>query len=159
MIDKWDLDFLELAEWWGRKKSKDPSTKVGAVITYNREVVSLGYNGLPQHVEDSPDRLNNRETKLQLTVHAEQNAMIFARRDLKNCTLYTWPFMPCSRCAGEIIQHGINRVVAPLNDNPRWIDSFKLTEQLFAEAGIVLELIDVEMVERFLRSRDWSYVD
>jgi dCMP deaminase len=43
----WDLRFLTLAKTvstW----SKDPSTKVGAVIVdKNRRVVSLGYNGFP----------------------------------------------------------------------------------------------------------------
>ena len=68
-MTRWDLRFIEMASLvasW----SKDPSTKVGAVITNDKNhVVSLGFNGFPRGVED---RLNvNRETKLARTIHAE----------------------------------------------------------------------------------------
>jgi dCMP deaminase len=45
--DWWDRYFLDIAEEVS-KASKDPSTKVGAVIVRpDRTVASLGYNGLP----------------------------------------------------------------------------------------------------------------
>ncbi len=137
---KWDRRYLRLAEWWARECSKDPSTQVGAVIARGKKVISLGYNGLPEGVEDTEERLNDREVKYKMTVHAEQNALTLAERSVRGCTLYTWPFMPCSTCAGVVIQAGIARVVAPFNDNPRWAESFKVTEILFKEAGIVLDL-------------------
>jgi len=140
-VEKWDRRFLELARFvscW----SKDPSTKVGAVIVDdNRRIVSTGYNGLPQGVEDTDERLNNRELKYKLIVHGERNAIIFAERCIKGCTLYTWPFMPCASCAGLVIQSGIKRVVAPYSDNPRWVDDFKLSEELFGEAEVELVLL------------------
>lgn len=140
-IDKWDRRFLELARFiscW----SKDPSTKVGAVIVdESRRIVSTGYNGLPQGVEDTDDRLNNREIKYKLIVHGERNALLFAGRPVTGCTLYTTPFMPCAACASMVIQAGIKRVVAPYSDNPRWVEDFKLTEQLFSEAGVQLVLL------------------
>ena len=143
MIDlKWDVRMLQLAahvaSW-----SLDPSTQTGAVITdRNRRVISVGYNGLPKGVEDSHERLHNRDIKYQLIVHCERNAIIFAQRDLVGCTLYTWPFLSCSVCAAMVIQAGISRVVAPVNDNPRWIDSFKLSTEMFNEAGVEIDLID-----------------
>jgi dCMP deaminase len=137
-VSKWDQRFLKLAydvsDW-----SKDPSTKVGAVIARGKRFISLGYNGFPVGVEDTEERLNERELKYQLIVHGERNAIIFAERSLVGCTLYTVPFMPCSVCAGMVIQAGITRVVAPYSDNPRWIESFKLTESMFREAGVTLE--------------------
>jgi dCMP deaminase len=140
-VEKWDRRFLELARFiscW----SKDPSTRVGAVIVdENRRIVSTGYNGLPQGVEDTDERLQNRELKYKLIVHGERNAVLFAGRSVHGCTLYTTPFMPCSVCAGMMIQAGIKRVVAPYSDNPRWIEDFKLTEQLFGEAGVELVLL------------------
>ena len=140
MIDKWDLRYLGLAEYWANICSKDPSTKVGAVIVDRRNaIVSLGYNGFPIGVKDSDERLNNRELKYKMVVHAEVNAMHFAERSLYGCTLYTWPFMPCSVCAGQVIQREIKRVVAPYSDNPRWIEAFELTRQMFDEAHVVLE--------------------
>ena len=145
MIDnklKWDTRFLLLAanvaSW-----SKDPSTQTGAIIVDdNRRVISCGYNGLPKGVEDSHERLHNRDLKYQLISHCERNAIIFAQRDLAGCTLYTWPFLSCSVCAAMVIQAGITRVVAPVNDNPRWVDSFKLSTEMFNESGVTIDLID-----------------
>lgn len=140
MIDKWDLRFLDMAQLvasW----SKDPSTQTGAVIVDpDRRVVSVGFNGLPRGVADIDERLHNRELKYQMIVHCERNAMLFAGRDLFGCTLYTWPFMSCSVCAAMVIQAGIRRHVAPYSDNPRWQESFRLTEEMFAEAGVLVDL-------------------
>ena len=53
----WDYRFLELAQLVS-KWSKDPSTKVGAVIVdKNRRILSVGYNGLPKGVKDFDYRL------------------------------------------------------------------------------------------------------
>lgn len=140
-VKKWDRRFLELAQLissW----SLDPSTKVGAVIVdEKRRIISAGYNGLPIGVEDTYERLNNRELKYKLIVHAERNALLFAERSVKGCVIYTWPFMPCATCASMIIQSGVTRVVAPYSDNPRWVEDFKLAEELFLEAGVELTLI------------------
>ena len=137
----WNRRFLALAEHiatW----SKDPSTKVGAVIVdADRRIISTGYNGFPRDVEDLDQRLNNRDVKYEMIVHGEINAIVFANQNLQGTTLYTWPFMPCSRCAGIVIQSGIRTVVAPYNDNPRWQASFELTEQMFREAGIKLVIV------------------
>ena len=137
----WNRRFLALAEHiatW----SKDPSTKVGAVIVdADRRIISTGYNGFPRDVEDLDQRLNNRDVKYEMIVHGEINAIVFANQSLQGAVLYTWPFMPCSRCAGIVIQSGIRTVVAPYNDNPRWQASFELTEQMFREAGIKLVIV------------------
>ncbi len=139
--DKWDRRFLALAEHISQW-SKDPSTKVGAVIVdEDNRVVSLGYNGLPRGVEDSPERLENREIKYKAIIHGERNALLFARRSVKGCRLYAWPFMPCSVCAGMIINAGIIKVTAPLSDNSRWVEDFKLSQELFSEAEVELRLL------------------
>lgn len=133
---KWDLRFLGLAKYisaW----SKDPSTQIGAVIVdQRRRVVSVGYNGLAQGVEDIVERLENREIKYKMFLHAERNAIIFAGHKLDNCTIYTYPFMPCAACAAMVIQSGITRVVAPYSENPRWVEDFKLSMIQFAEAEV-----------------------
>lgn len=139
---KWDKRFLGLAKLVG-SWSKDPSTKVGAVITdYNNRVVSIGFNGFPQGVKDCEKRLLDREQKYDIIVHAEANALMFANASLEGCTIYTWPFEPCSRCAGLIIQSGITRVVSVINSDKRWEKNFTLARQLFDESGIILEWID-----------------
>lgn len=137
---KWDIRFIELAKLVG-SWSKDPSTKVGAVIVDDdNRIVSVGYNGFPQGIIDD-DRLIDRETKYKIIVHGEINAILFANKSVSGCTLYTIPFEPCPRCAGLIIQSGIKRVVAPKNTNDRWEDEFKITRQLFKEAKIKLDYV------------------
>lgn len=136
----WDTKFLGLAQYiagW----SKDPSTKCGAVIAdKNNRVISLGYNGFPRGIKDD-ERLQNRETKYPIVVHAEINAILFSKQDLTGCTIYTWPFMSCSRCAGAIIQAGISRAVASYSENERWVQDFILSDELFREVEIDLNLI------------------
>ena len=139
----WDEYFLGIATI-AASKSKDPSTKVGAVIVRpDRTIVSVGYNGFPRGIADTPQRLNDRPTKYSLIVHAEMNAILSARESLNNCTLYTVPFMPCDRCFVHVIQAGIRRVVFPKatpEQEERWGEAFKRVLQLAEEANI-------EMVE------------
>ena len=141
---KWDERFIELAKLVG-SWSKDPSTKVGAVIvdTKNR-IISVGYNGFPRDVKYSEERLCNRDKKYDIIVHAEANALSFANRSVEGCTIYSWPFQPCSRCAGLIIQSGIKRVVTIGEDGERWKDNFLIARQLFDEAGVVMEYYDAK---------------
>src|SRR5262245_42608666 len=118
-MSDWHARFLSLAahiaQW-----SKDPSTKCGAVIVRpNRTIVSVGYNGFPRGVEDTPYLLNDREEKYKRVVHAEMNAILFAGV-VKGYTLYTWPFLPCCHCATCVIQTGITSVIAPGGEGPLW---------------------------------------
>ncbi len=139
---KWDKRFVESARFFSTW-SKDPSTQTGAVIVDpSRRIVSVGYNGLAQGVEDLPERYNNRDIKYKIIVHCERNALLFASKSVQDCTLYTWPFMSCSTCASMVIQAGIKRCVAPFSDNPRWKDDFELSTQMFKEAGVQVDLLD-----------------
>lgn len=120
--------------------SKDPSTKVGAVITEGKRLIAMGYNGFPSRIADD-DRLNVRDVKYDIIIHAEMNALLFAQRDITGMTLYTYPVLPCSRCASMYIQAGIARVVAPKPSAEfefRWGTSLALARSLFDEAGVEL---------------------
>ena len=145
MNEKWDIRFLELAKHVAQW-SKDISVKTGAVIIDGRNrIISIGYNGLPQKVEDTEDRYKNREIKLSIILHCEENAILFSKQDLTGYTLYTWPFMSCSKCASLVIQSGITRCVAPKTPediDSRWHDSLELSKQLFKEAGIKLDIYE-----------------
>lgn len=143
-MSKWDMRFLGMANLVG-SWSKDPSTQVGACIVDERNrIISVGYNGFARGVNDLQHHLDNRDEKLRRTIHAEQNALAFAQRDLTGCTIYiTHP--PCARCAALIIQSGIKRVVShfPAADFvTRWAEDMDSTESQFDEAGIVYELVD-----------------
>ena len=49
------------------------------------------------------------------------------------------PLLPCSNCAGLIIQSNIGHVVASMpEDIERWRDSFELTKTMFEEAYVNL---------------------
>ena len=135
---KWDLRFLELAkhisDW-----SKDPSTKVGCIIVgEDREIRSTGFNGFPRGIEDTDERLNNREIKYPMICHAEENAIMHAARtgiSLKECIAYvTWP--PCTRCARSLIQAGISEIVYPneVEIPDRWENDFELSLKMFKES-------------------------
>jgi dCMP deaminase len=145
---KWDYRFIELAEFVSNW-SKDPSTKTGAVIVGpDREIIGLGYNGFARGVNDSPERYNDRELKYKLVVHCERNAIIWAdKSSLKGSTLYTWPFMSCSVCAGIVVQAGIKRCVAPslpADKAERWAEDMKLATMQFKEAKVGLDIIPLE---------------
>lgn len=138
-MNHWDYRFLDMAKFvsaW----SRDPSTKVGAVIVRpDKTIASVGYNGFPRGVRDQAERLADRPTKYAMTVHAEINAILHAREPLENHTLYVWPFMPCSNCAAAIVQAGIWRVVTPPADEERWAESFQHACTIFDEAGVCLQ--------------------
>lgn len=147
-MDKWDARFCELAkfvsEW-----SKDPKAKVGAVIFSKRGGdIAIGYNGFPIGVKDSTDRLNDPELKLEIVVHAEQNAIIAAGNRTQGATLYVWGKPVCARCAGSIIQAGIKRIVA-LSPNAekldsKWRTSGNIAYEMFVEAGVEVDYYVVE---------------
>lgn len=143
-MNKWDRRFLDLARLvagWSKDR-----TQVGAVIVDpQRRIVSVGYNGMAQGVKDNPERYENRDVKLRMIIHAEMNCITFAGHSLAGCTLYTWPFMPCARCAALIVQHGIKRVVAPQASaelQQRWAEDLALTQEMFEEAGVSLEIVE-----------------
>lgn len=146
MLDKWDVRFMELATFiagW----SKDPSTQVGAVIANSntKRVVSMGFNGFPAGVEDTEERLGTREIKYEMVVHAEANALLFAGPAAEGCTLYVTPLPPCARCAVLVIQSGITRVVCPVPDKSKepWATQSRISEEMFGEAKVALDYIDI----------------
>lgn len=150
MSNRWDSHFLALCREHALM-SKDPSTRVGAVIVGpDREVRASGFNGFPRGIADTPQRLDDRDTKLSLIVHAEMNAILNAARigvSTKGCTMYLlatddtgshWGGPPCVRCAVEVIQSGISEIVSlPFKSAPsRWLQSIEHARQILSEAGV-----------------------
>ena len=69
------------------------------------------------------------------------NSILFAKRDLTNCTIYVYPMPPCCRCASAIIQSGISTVITlePTKDvYERWGKEFELSYSMYQERGINL---------------------
>lgn len=159
-MTRWQEYFLNIA-LINAQMSKDPNTGVGAVIVgVGNEILSTGFNGLPRYIEDSDERLNNRDVKHDLIIHAEMNAIISAARNgarIVGGRLYVmcydkieqkaWGTAPCVRCASHLIQAGISTVVfgvtgyKPVKD---WDKAHEMSLPLFTEAGISIIAVDMK---------------
>jgi dCMP deaminase len=137
-MSKWDQRYIGLAEevasW-----SKDPSTKVGAVIVRpDNTVASIGFNGFPRGCSDDDALYQDKKKKYSRVVHAELNAILNAHERLDGCSIYlTHP--PCAQCAAALIQAGVAETVTkkPTQDLlSRWGDSINEGIELLTEAGI-----------------------
>jgi dCMP deaminase len=139
MKTDWHKRFFDLAFHFSRW-SKD-STQVGAVaVNSEKRLLSMGYNGIPSGCDDNLETRKERPTKYFYTEHAERNLIYNAAREgvnLKGSTLYCTMF-PCADCARGIIQTGIKEVVAPKPnlELEKWGEHFKVTLELFKEAGV-----------------------
>ncbi|MBY6197900.1 dCMP deaminase family protein [Vibrio hangzhouensis] len=139
MVSKWAKRFIQMAELVG-SWSKDPSTQVGAVITKKNRIVSVGFNGYPHGISDSAE-IDERETKYLKTLHAEENAILFAKRDLDGCEIWVTHF-PCPNCAAKIIQTGISVVHCPEQDEDfmsRWGEKVMVSQDMFEQAGVSVD--------------------
>ena len=145
MVSKWDERFLNLAEHIAQW-SKDPSTQTGAVIVRpDRTIVSVGYNGFPQGMDDDPALYADRETKYERIIHCEMNAVFSAHQPVDGCTLYTWPFLSCPRCAVHMVQAGIVECIAPVcpkHLQERWGDALQRAASYLREAGVTVREIE-----------------
>ena len=135
----WDDYFMSVALLSG-KRSKDPSTQVGAcIVNKNNIIESIGYNGLPKGCSDDEfpwdkegETLN---TKYPFVVHGELNAILNAKgKDLSGCRIYVALF-PCNECAKAIIQSGISEVIY-LSEKYANTDSVKASKLMFKCAGV-----------------------
>jgi len=138
-MNKWDIRWLQLAQFISNW-SKDPSTKVGAVVAIGKEEISKGYNGFARGENDHPLLYKDREYKYKHILHAEDNALERAEGyDLSEATFYTWPCQPCAVCTQKLIDKGVKRIVtvAPTQDMlDRWKDSFEESQKLLDSAGV-----------------------
>lgn len=138
---KWHKRFYQLAlhvaQW-----SKDPSTKVGAcIVNADRQVIGIGFNGLPRGIFDFQSRYADKETKYLYVVHAERNALDNAFCNVDGAIIYTTLF-PCNECAKGIIQKGIKTVVTPKPDETRAHNHYDVTLQMFKEFGMNVMFIE-----------------
>jgi dCMP deaminase len=130
----WHKRFFDMADLVG-SWSKDPSTKVGAVIVRpDRTITSVGYNGFPRGVEAV---YTTRDAKLLRTVHAEANAILAAQEPLRGYTLYVTPLHPCANCAAFIIQSGIMQVHYRIGMRASaWLEHYDAMKEMFEQAKV-----------------------
>ncbi len=125
-------------------RSKDPNTKVGAVLkNNNNRVIGLGYNGMPKGNDDdfSWERTGeSSQTKYPYVVHAEMNAILNAIKSVDNSILYVSLF-PCSNCAKFIVQAGVNEIIYE-DDKYDGTEDNKIAKNIFNKSSLKFRKIN-----------------
>ena len=137
-------------------KSKDPKTKIGAVLVKNRRIISTGYNGICRGVNDKLPERSERPEKYLWYEHGERNAIYAAARygiDTMGTTMYT-NGIPCADCARAIVQSGVSQVVVhktyenlsanaqKSKNRDQWKGHNEASVAMFEEVGIELDVFD-----------------
>lgn len=140
-MDKINKYYL-LAKYNAELFSKDPNTKVGALIMKPDLscILSTGINGMPRKVKDDDPVRWQRPTKYKYCSHAELNAVCNAAKSgtaTEGASAIVTLF-PCSECCKALIQAGIKTVYTPppnIKDEV-WGDSFTTSLIMFEESGM-----------------------
>ncbi len=137
---------MELAENLA-KRSHCVKAQVGAVLTKDTRIVSLGYNGPPAGTHNCdiewPSEGCPRDSKgsCSLALHAEQNAILYASKNnvtIEGATLYV-TLSPCISCARVIYTTGIKKVF--------YLNSYADFKGLKSDEGVdFLQKFGVEVV-------------
>ena len=146
----WHDWFLQ-GVYWVASKSKDPKTKIGAIIVKDRRIISTGYNGIPIGVSDTDENRHQRPEKYKWYEHGERNAIYAAAKygiDTDGAILYT-NSLPCVDCARGIIQSGIKCVYIhqQFNDlcnaaqREQWKGHDNATFTMFNESGVKVHTV------------------
>lgn len=105
----WNETFIDIAKILS-KRSKDPKTKVGAVLTKNKCIIGTGYNGEPRGFQY--DFNWGTEEKYDYVIHAEMNAIANACYNgcnIKDSEIFL-THSPCNKCILQLIQFGVKKV-------------------------------------------------
>ncbi len=141
-VINWDEYFMGIA-LLSAKRSKDPSTQVGAcIVDDDHKVVSIGYNGMPRGIADNDltwEKGEGLHSKYLYVCHAEFNAILNIRNgsSLKGCTVYVTLF-PCNECTKAIIQTGIKKIVY-LSDKYADTIGMQASRKMLKLAGVEVE--------------------
>ena len=148
-----DEIYMELAENLA-PRSHCVKAKVGAVLTKDTRIISLGYNGPPAGThncdEEWPDKGCARDQKggCYLALHAEENAILYAAKNhvsVEKATLYV-TLSPCLPCARIIFTSGIEKVYylhsyaeykgLPIDEGIEFLKKFGVEVQKYNPVGI-----------------------
>lgn len=128
------------------KRSKDPSTQVGAcIVNEKNKIVGAGYNGLPIGCDDDEFPWEKKgdflSTKYPYVCHAELNAILNnIGMDLSGCKIYTALF-PCNECSKAIIQSGITEVIY-LSDKYEGTEPAKASKRMLDKAAVTYRRVN-----------------
>jgi dCMP deaminase len=120
--------------------SDDPFTQVGCSVLIRKPYSWYAEaNKLPEKLKHKTDWLQNRELKNKIILHAEKVLLNKELIDFTDCTIYTYPFIPCSQCMATLIERGFVRVVSLIHKRN---ETMPETFWMAREAGIELKLYD-----------------
>ena len=152
----WDEYFMGIAVFTSLR-SKDPGSKVGAVIVNRKNhIIGTGYNGFIAGIDESEFSWQREgewlATKYPYVVHAEANAILNSTTsNLENCRIYTTLF-PCNECAKKIAQKEIKEVIY-LSDQHKDQDFHLASIKIFEAARIKTRELKMppltEILQRF----------
>lgn len=123
---------------------------VGATIVRDKRIIAGGYNGSVSGSTHCVDEgCYVMDGHCVRTVHAEVNALLQCAKfgvPTENSEIYVTHF-PCLACSKSIIQGGIKKVyyASDYKNHPYAIE-------LFSEAGIDIEKVELEQIEIELKS-------
>jgi len=142
----WDIYFMGIALFTSLR-SKDPSSKVGAVIVnHKNRIIGTGYNGFVAGIDETGFSWQREgewlNTKYPFVVHAEANAILNSTTsEMENCRIFSTLF-PCNECAKKIAQKEIKEVVF-LSDKYRDQDFHAASIKIFKAAGIITRKLEM----------------
>jgi len=145
----WDKLWMDMA-YKLSERSKDDATQVGCIIiNSDNRIISYGYNGFAEGIEDTEDRWKRPE-KYKRVIHAEENAVlnptivIKPGKPLFQCRMYI-TVLPCSKCARIVIQSGVKEVIYKNERGDKnSLLEYSLTQEMFKEANVVLRKYNKE---------------
>lgn len=152
----WDAYFIKIM-YMVAEKSKDPKTKIGAVLVKDKRIVSTGYNGLCRGVNDNIPERSVRPAKYSWYEHGERNAIYaaaFYGIATEGTTLYT-NGVPCIDCARGVIQAGVSKIIVhkayedmsasaarQKSNESQWKGHNDVSLTMFKESGVIVEVFE-----------------
>jgi dCMP deaminase len=146
-IPAFDTIFMDLAKNLALR-SHCVKAQVGAVLTKDTRIISIGYNGPPAETSncdvDFPETGCPRDSKgsCSLALHAEQNAILYALKNgasVEGGTMYV-TLSPCISCARVIFSMKIKKVV--------FLNSYAAYKKIDTDEGVdFLRKFGVEVVQ------------
>ena len=126
------------------KLSNDLERKVGACLVNYKGQTIIGYNKIPDHLEqylEYNNELHSRPIKYYLYDHAEKIVISKAIKlnfDFKDACLYV-TYFPCSDCARLITEYNIKKIITnsrPNFNHERWGKSFYYSNEILKISGV-----------------------
>ncbi len=134
------------------KRSHCVKAQVGAVLTKDTRIISIGYNGPPAGTHNCDEEwpltgcARDAKGSCSLALHAEENAILYAVKNgsrLEDTRLYV-TLSPCLPCARLIYAAGVKQVVykhsyaaykgLPLDEGVDFLNRFGVDTYQFDEA-------------------------